>query len=111
MTRNSKQQAERYNASHKAPQSYKEGDLVLLRYEPPADGGSRKLMPRYRGPYVIDKVLDADRYVVKDTPATQVTQKAFESVYAADKIKLWGHPPEDDFPEVCEEDNSEINGD
>lgn len=103
MTSAAEKQAERHNTTHKTPLSYSEGDLVLLRYEPPADGGSRKLMPRFRGPYVVDKVLGADRYVVKDTPATRVTQKPFESVYAADKMKPWGQPPESDFPEVDEE--------
>ncbi|XP_055591263.1 uncharacterized protein LOC129743302 [Uranotaenia lowii] len=111
MTQNAEKQAARHNTTHKAPLTYNEGDLVLLRFEPPADGSSRKLMPRFRGPYIIHKVLGADRYVVKDTPSTQVTQKPFESVYAADKIKPWGQPPEDDFPEVEEDEEESTDAD
>lgn len=33
------------------------------------------------------KVLGNDRYEIRDPETTQVTQKPFRSVYAADKIK------------------------
>ncbi|XP_055714586.1 uncharacterized protein K02A2.6-like [Phlebotomus papatasi] len=80
------------NAKKLRPTKYDVNDLVLVRYDPPATGGSRKMMVRYRGPYVVKKILGSDRYVVGDTPATQITQKPFESVYAAENMKKFIDP-------------------
>lgn len=84
------EQVRKFNESHRKPRKYKEGDLVLIRYECPATGGSRKMEFRFRGPYMINKVLNCDRYQITDTPTTQITQKAFNSVYTAENIKLSG---------------------
>lgn len=83
--------AERFNEEHKKPQVYKEGDLVLCRWNPPPTGSSRKLMTRYRGPFIVEKVLGRDRYLIKDTPITQVSQKPYEGVQVADRLKSWGN--------------------
>lgn len=102
-------QADKYNETHKAPRTYQEGDLVLIRWEPPPTGGSRKLLPKYRGPYRINKVLECDRYEITDTEATQITQKPFKGVYTAALIKPWGSRAEieeDDWP-TQEEDMPE----
>lgn len=73
--------SKRYNLRHKSPQKYEKGDLILLRAEHSATGQSRKLLPRYKGPYVIKQVLANDRYEIADTDTTKVTQKSFRSVY------------------------------
>lgn len=88
-------QAEKYNEVHRGPRKYSKGDLVLLKYNPQATGSSRKLMPRFRGPYEVQKVLDRDRYLIADTAVTQITQKRFPpTVYSAEKLKPWGDPAE-----------------
>uniref|UniRef100_A0A1B0GPN8 Uncharacterized protein n=1 Tax=Phlebotomus papatasi TaxID=29031 RepID=A0A1B0GPN8_PHLPP len=75
------------------PRKYSKGDLVLLRYNPQATGSSRKLMPRYRGPYEVQKVLERDRYVIADTAVTQITQKRFPpTMYSAEKLIKFMEP-------------------
>lgn len=54
-----------------------------------ATGESRKLEPKYRGPYIIKKVLENDRYLVADLKDIQRNQRPYESVFASDKIKRW----------------------
>lgn len=97
MNKKQREQAEKYNRTHVKPRVYNKGDLVLLRFESPASGTSRKLTQRFRGPYIVDEVLGADRYRVKDTPATQVTAKPFDSVYPAEHMKFWGQLPDEDY--------------
>lgn len=94
MTNHQEQQAQRFNESHKAPHEYKAGDLVLCRWNAPATGTSRKLVPRYRGPYIVEEVMGRDRYLVKDTPVTQVSQIPYENVCSADRLKPWGNSGE-----------------
>uniref|UniRef100_A0A1B0D841 Integrase catalytic domain-containing protein n=1 Tax=Phlebotomus papatasi TaxID=29031 RepID=A0A1B0D841_PHLPP len=77
--RKRRNQSDKFNQKRKEPPKYKEKDLVLIRFDPPATGSSRKLLQRYRGPYEVKKILSADRYLVGDTEVTQMTQKPFES--------------------------------
>lgn len=71
------------------PKKFKVGDLILIRFVSPATGTSRKIHHKYKGPYVIEKVLPCDRYLITDCPQTQISQKPFKSIYASDKIKSW----------------------
>uniref|UniRef100_A0A1B0DRG5 Retrotransposon gag domain-containing protein n=1 Tax=Phlebotomus papatasi TaxID=29031 RepID=A0A1B0DRG5_PHLPP len=100
MCQQQQKQAEKYNQKHLAPKVYKEGDLVLVRHNVAAFGSSRKMLPRYKGPYIVETVLGADRYIVADTPITQVTQKPFKGTYPAEKLKGW----------VTEKDLEEYSG-
>lgn len=79
----------RFDANHRTPKVYAEGDMVLLEHLAPATGESRKLEPRYRGPYIVQKVLEHDRYLVGDIEDVQRTQKPFLSVFTSDKMKPW----------------------
>lgn len=99
--------ANNFNAKHQSPQKYCEGDLVLIKQEAPSTGFSRKLYPRYRGPYQIKKVLENDRYVVTDTDELQLKQKRYESVHAADRLKRFGNIEDmmiDDFGEISDDE-------
>lgn len=93
--------AENFNKKHRLPKQYAEGDLVLIKSEHPSTGQSRKLLARFKGPYVIKKILGNDRYLITDTTTSQVNQRKFESVQAADKIKPWCSL--DEFMEAQEE--------
>lgn len=97
----------RFDASHRAPKKYEQGDLVLIENIAPATGESRKLEPRYRGPYVVQKVLDKDRYLVGDIDGAQRTQKPFLSVFTTDKLKSWCSLG----PEVNEDESEDEDGD
>ncbi|XP_017488672.1 PREDICTED: uncharacterized protein LOC108376920 [Rhagoletis zephyria] len=68
---------ERFDRKHKEPTTYSVDDLVVVQHEPSATGESRKLEPKYRGPYVIAKVLGKDRYLLHDIDGMQVSQKRY----------------------------------
>lgn len=50
-------------------------------------GSNKKLIPKYKGPYIVKKVLDSDRYIVSDIEGFQVTQLSYTGVIAADHMK------------------------
>lgn len=100
--------AERHNLHHKAPRKYAEGDLVLLKAEHTATGQSRKLLPRFKGPYKVTRALPNDRYEVTDPDTTKVTQKPFRSIYAADKMKPWLHFEDISFNEIVSDDDDDV---
>lgn len=89
---------ERFDSKHKTPTVYMKDDLVVIENEPKATGESKKLEPRYRGPYVVEKVLDRDRYVISDLEDIQRSQRPYCSVFSSDKMKPWCKltPEEDD---------------
>lgn len=78
-----------YNKTKKEAVKYKEGDLVVIKNIDTTIGVSKKFIPKYKGPYKIERVLPNDRYVVTDIDGYQVTNKPFNSVYEANKIKLY----------------------
>lgn len=112
MRQNQQNLASKFNAKRKSPNVYKVGDMVLIKAEHPATGTSRKLLPRYRGPYKVDTVLPNDRYKIVDTDVSQVSQKRFQSVYAADKLKPWGNFTDLVFEDISsDEDNDDAGSD
>lgn len=82
------------DASSKKPTIYKEGDYVLIRNDRGKIGVSSKLKPNYKGPYLITKSLGSNRYVVKDIPGFNVTQKPLNTILSSDRIKPWVKIPE-----------------
>lgn len=84
-----KQQKERYDKSRCKPIHFKEGDLVRVERHVPATGNSKKLIPKFQGPYKITKVYDHDRYQIEDTPITRKNNKKYSTVVAIDKLKPW----------------------
>ncbi|GAB0086702.1 Zinc finger, CCHC-type [Sergentomyia squamirostris] len=81
--------ADKYNQKARHPRKYDVGDIVLIRAVHPATGQSQKTLERFRGPYVIVRVRDGDRYEVSDTESTQITQIPYHAVVPADRLKLW----------------------
>ena len=77
----------RFDSKHSRPGTYEVGDLVLVGNEAPSTGSSRKLEPPFKGPFIITKVLDHDRYVVEDLPSSRRTRSHYSSVYASDGLK------------------------
>ncbi|BFF91641.1 uncharacterized protein DMAD_09873 [Drosophila madeirensis] len=94
----------RYDARHSKPTVYTLGDLVLVENEPFSTGTSRKLEPRYKGPFIVNKVLPNDRYLVEDIPYAQRKQRHYKSVYSSDRMKRWCELPPD---EPDEDDDKE----
>lgn len=78
-----------YNKKRKKPTVYKEGDYVMLKNVDATPNVNKKLIPSFRGPYVIKKALGRDRYVVNDIDGFQVTQRSYTGTVAADQIKRY----------------------
>jgi len=57
-----------YDGKHKKPSQYNPGDYVLIRDFTLKLGESNKLKPRYKGPYMITKILNKNIYVEQDIP-------------------------------------------
>lgn len=80
----------RYDKKRTKARIYSEGDLVkLLKPTPSNDGKSKKLLPKYTGPFRITKVLDNDRYEVASIVGTNIAKKNYSNIWAADRIKPW----------------------
>lgn len=82
-------QKQTYDKTASAPIKFEVGDLVSVRREIPSSGQSRKLVPKYQGPYRVTVVLDNDRYQVEDTPLTKKSNRKYCAVIAVDKMKPW----------------------
>lgn len=66
------QQSQRKNESQYAkrsvlPRKYVEGEYVVIRNVDTLVGQNKKLIPNYRGPYVVHRMLANDRYITRDT--------------------------------------------
>ncbi|XP_066581894.1 uncharacterized protein [Prorops nasuta] len=57
-----------YNRGRAEAAAYKEGDYVVIVNVDTTIGANKKLIPKFKGPYMIHKVLDADRYAIRDIP-------------------------------------------
>lgn len=76
----------------KPAKEYKEGDYVVVRHVDTSVGSNKKLLPRFRGPYVVKKKLDHDRYVVQDVDNCQITQIPYNGIIEARHMRLWKLP-------------------
>lgn len=76
-----------YDKKHKYPNSYHVGEYVMVTNTETTVGVSKKLIPKYRGPYIIKTVLPNDRYAVTDIIGFQNTQIPYEGILDASRIK------------------------
>ncbi|KAL4721332.1 hypothetical protein ACJJTC_016051 [Scirpophaga incertulas] len=75
--------------SNKAPTKYfAVGDLVMIpNYHIPATGKSKKLCPKFRGPFRVTAVLENDRYEISSIDGH--SKRKYKSTYPADALKKW----------------------
>lgn len=84
------QQKLRFDRNRKEAKVYKIGDLVkILKNVPSNDGKSRKLLPKYTGPFKITDVLGNDRYQVSSIPGSSITRGKYSNIWSADRIQPW----------------------
>lgn len=76
-------------ANSKFLKTFEEGDFVVIRNVDTSIGVNKKLLPKYKGPYVVRKVLPNDRYVIGDIENCQITQIPYDGVIEAANIRLW----------------------
>lgn len=97
----------RYDLRRAPAKIFKCGDAVgVLKAATTNDGTSKKLLPRFAGPYEIKKVLSKDRYVVGDIKGCQRTQKPYTGVYPSEKLKPWESIISSDDDDEEEEDET-----
>lgn len=83
-------QKTQFDSKRCAPKIFQKGDLVLLKITSnPATGVSQKLMPKWRGPFRVSKVLGCDRYEVTDIPGMTRSRTPYLSVAGIDNMKPW----------------------
>lgn len=81
--------AERHNSRVAPAKSYQVGDFVVVKHIDTTVGKNKKLIAKYRGPYVVHKVLPHDRYVIKDIENCQITQIPYNGILEAARLKKW----------------------
>lgn len=83
-----------YDERHKKPTIYKEGNYVLIRDATIKPGEDKKLKSRYRGPYMVAKVLNKNRYVIRDISGFNIANRPYDSILSSDRIKPYVKPVE-----------------
>lgn len=76
-----------YDKHHKIPRSYKVGEYVMLSNVDTTIGVSKKLIPKYRGPFIIKSVLPNNRYVLNDVIGFQNTRIPYEGIIESSRLK------------------------
>ena len=80
---------ELYDKKRKPARRYKVHDFVMISNTDVTPGVNKKLIPKFRGPYVISAVLPHDRYFITDIEGFQHTQIPFKGVYDSSRMKPW----------------------
>ena len=74
--------AHKYNL-HRYPNPYKVGDVVYYKNHPISHAGRReaaKLMPRYKGPYVIERFLTPVSVSLRHPQSSEIVTRAHISM-------------------------------
>jgi len=69
--------------------------VIIQRQVLGQPGESKKMLAKYKGPYVITEVLPNDCFRVQDLAVIQRTQKFYEGVVAIDQMKLYANSGSD----------------
>lgn len=88
-TKRNQEYMKKYFDNTRAPTKfYKVGDLVMIpNHHNPADGKSKKLRPKFRGPFRVTAVLKNDRYEISSIEGH--SKRKYKSVYPSDQLKKW----------------------
>ena len=87
VTLDQEKQKRTFNAKRARAREYQVGDLVMVaKTDFPATGQSKKLLPKFKGPYRVTAVLPNDRYVVVSVTETH---RKTPTVVCVDKLKSW----------------------
>ncbi|XP_011686381.1 PREDICTED: uncharacterized protein LOC105449083 [Wasmannia auropunctata] len=81
-----------YDKRHKIPSAYNAGDFVLVRDTTVKPGEDKKIKPVYKGPYLVDRVLEKNRFVIKDIPGFNRVSRPYNSILSPDRLKPWIRP-------------------
>lgn len=83
-----KRQKELHDSKRSPAVKYSVGDLIkITKTNFKNDGKSKKLLPKFIGPYKIIKCLGNDRYEITNVPG--INNNKYQSVVAADRMRPW----------------------
>lgn len=86
----SQEKSRQYHLAHHRPAKvFAVGEYVVIRNVDTTVGKNKKLIPKFRGPYVVHKVLPNDRYVIRDVENYQVTQMPYDGVIESSHMRRW----------------------
>lgn len=95
ITRSQRVNEEQFAKSHHPADVFHEGDIVMIRNVDNSPNTNKKLIAKFKGPYVVHKCLPNDRYVIRDIEGCQQTQIPYDGVLEADKLRNWSSPDSD----------------
>ena len=55
-------------------------------------GINNKLLPKFKGPYKVKKILDYNRYIIGDIDGFQITQIPYTGMFAPEHMKPYVKP-------------------
>lgn len=88
------QKAQKYNKEYTdskrlLARKFNLGDYVAITNASSQVGASSKLIPKFRGPYKVAKILEHDRYLVEDVEGFQQTQVPYKGTWSITNLKPW----------------------
>lgn len=87
---NSVSQKERFDKSRTKARRYNKEDLDMVKIQSQSnDWRSKKLLPVFKGPFKINKILGHDRYEVTDIKGSERCSKPYTGIVAVENIKPW----------------------
>ena len=66
---------------------YQEGYLVMISNHNPDKGKSKKLAPKFKGPFRVSSILDNNRYVISNIEGH--SNRTYKNIFPADHLKPW----------------------
>lgn len=78
---------EYFDKKRKPSHVYKEGDYVMIRNIETGKGVSNKIIPEFKGPYQVARVLRNDRYVIRDLDDHQVMRKPYKGTWETANLR------------------------
>lgn len=78
-----------FDFKHKKPTKYKKGDLVMIKNMDVSVGVNKKILSKFRGPYVIHYIFPNDRFIMRDVEGFQNVEISYEGVCSVGNMTHW----------------------
>lgn len=78
---------EAFDKKRASTKVFQQGDLVMIPNNNPDKGKSKKLAPKFRGPFKVTRVLEKDRYEVSSIHGH--SNRTYQNIFPADHLKPW----------------------
>lgn len=80
----------RYFGEHNNPApTFRAGNYVVTKNVDTTPGSNKKLIPKFKGPYGVHRVLPNDRYAIRDIENCQITKIPYDGVDEATHVRMW----------------------